>query len=268
MRFKQLFPLAVAAALMGPATAAASDINLLFIGNSITYGAGLNEPESSAPPAICSEILRKRPDVGRVNVINAGCSGSTSTDWAPASADLYPRFIARADSLTDATADALTVISIALGTNDSACDRCTGAPASCRTFRDNLRTLTDSLLTRYPGAVAVIHTPLWYSDNTYNGARYMLEGQQRLLPYRAEIEALVGEYVGREPGRVWLGDTIGYGHFERSHRLEMQAEQGHAGTFYLHPNERGAASLGAFWAEAISKALDQRRERGLKSKRY
>jgi len=35
----------------------------------------------------------------------------------------------------------------------------------------------------------------------------------------------------------------------------LQPEQGHQGTFYLHPNKQGAAALGNFWGDAINKVV-------------
>ena len=35
----------------------------------------------------------------------------------------------------------------------------------------------------------------------------------------------------------------------------MFAEDGKAGTFYLHPNEAGAKKLARFWAEAIAQSI-------------
>ena len=36
---------------------------------------------------------------------------------------------------------------------------------------------------------------------------------------------------------------------------EFRPEDGNAGTFYLHPNKKGAESLGRFWGDGIYQAL-------------
>lgn len=256
--FKKLFTaLAVAGCLSGT-PAAAVEVNLLCVGNSISEGAGLADPKRDAPPVKLAALLGNEPGIDGVNLINGGRSGSTTTDWLPSARDLYPWFTAMADTLVANHPDAVTVFSISLGTNDSACDRCKGAPASRETFRSNLRTIIDSLITRYPGSLAVLHAPIWYSPNTYNGARYLVEGQRRLLPYRHEIERLTEEYSATRPGRVWLGDTLGYNYFKEKHLTDMQPENGHAGIFYLHPNEKGGTALASLWHKPVMAALRPR----------
>lgn len=246
--------LAVAWCLSGT-TAAAVEVNLLCVGNSISEGAGLADPKRDAPPVKLAALIGNEPGIEGVHLINGGRSGSTTTDWLPSARNLYPWFTAMADTLVANHPDAVTVFSISLGTNDSACDRCKGAPASRETFRSNLRTIIDSLLTRYPGSLAVVHAPIWYSPNTYNGARYLVEGQRRLLPYRHEIKRLTEEYSAAMPGRVWLGDTLGYNYFKEKHLTDMQPENGHAGVFYLHPNKKGGTALASLWHKPVMAAL-------------
>ena len=51
---------------------------------------------------------------------------------------------------------------------------------------------------------------------------------------------------------IYLGDCDAFDFFSRKYLKYMFAEDGKAGTFYLHPNEAGARKLARYWARAIS----------------
>ena len=141
-----------------------------------------------------------------------------------------------------------------LGTNDSAIEGTHGAPVPPDVYQHNLRMIIDSLLTRYPGSRVVIQEAPWYSDHTYNGAKYLKEGRGRLESYAPKIEALVAQYRHTAPERVYLGDQSAYKYFKKEHLTKMEAENGHQGIFYLHPNTEGSVALGKKWAKAVYKA--------------
>ena len=42
------------------------DLNIVFIGNSITYGAGLSDPATEAPPVITAAYLKQQSNVGNL----------------------------------------------------------------------------------------------------------------------------------------------------------------------------------------------------------
>ena len=50
-------------------------------------------------------------------------------------------------------------------------------------------------------------------------------------------------------------DNEAFDYFRAKHHKFMFAEDGKAGTFYLHPNEAGAKKLARFWAEAIAQSI-------------
>lgn len=52
-----------------------SDINVIFIGNSITQGVLMEQPEKNAPPVRCAQYLANAPGIGNVEIFNAGLSG-------------------------------------------------------------------------------------------------------------------------------------------------------------------------------------------------
>lgn len=43
--------------------------------------------------------------------------------------------------------------------------------------------------------------------------------------------------------------------FTGNYSTHFTPEEGNAGTFYLHPNKKGAEVLGNYWGEAILKAI-------------
>ncbi|MDP4291370.1 MAG: lipolytic protein G-D-S-L family, partial [Bacteroidota bacterium] len=121
--------------------------------------------------------------------------------------------------------------------------------------RANLKTIADSLLTAYPGCKIVINYPIWYSPNTYNTSKYLQEGLDRLQSYFPQIDALVAGYAVTHKGRVFTGDKKAFNYFRKNYLNQLIPENGQQGTFYLHPNRKGAAALGVFWGKAISKVV-------------
>ena len=147
------------------------------------------------------------------------------------------------------------VFSIMLGTNDSAIEGTNDCPVAPERYYENMKTIINRLLALYPNCRIVVHRPLWYSPNTYNGAKYLEEGLRRLQDYYPQIQRLVDYYASHFPGQVFLGDTKGFDYFKENHLTDFQAEKGNSGVFYLHPNEKGAVRLGELWSEAIRQAL-------------
>lgn len=233
----------------------AKNLNLVFIGNSISAGALLKEPQTECPPVQACEYLRQLEGVGEVVCENQAVSGQTTADFLPAFRSRYPRVIAAADRLT-ADRQALLVFSIMLGTNDSAIKGPNGAPVRPKQYHTNLSVILDHLLARYPGCKIILHRPLWYSENAYNnGAMYLKEGLQRLEKYYPELQLLVEEYAETHPNQVYLGDTEAFDYF-KAHAADLfNHERGNAGIFFLHPNKAGAAKLGEFWGKAIEKNI-------------
>ena len=73
---------------------------------------------------------------------------------------------------------------------------------------------------------------------------------------RSQIQALVLDYSKHFPGQVFMGDTDGFDYFKTHYKNELFPEKGNAGTFYLHPNRKGASALGELWGKAILVAID------------
>ena len=230
-------------------------MNIVFIGNSITQGALISTPSHDAPPVKAALYLTKQPSVTSVKYSNQGVSGCTTTDYLPTTETLFPKAKEAADKFADETWATL-VFSIMLGTNDSAITGPNGAPASPEKYEENMKAIINQLLALYPSCKIVLHRPVWYSPNTYNGAMYLKEGLNRLQSYYPVLQSLVEEYAKRFPGQVFMGDTEAFDYFKANYLTDLIPEEGNAGTFYLHPNEKGAAVLGEYWGKAIMKVVE------------
>jgi lysophospholipase L1-like esterase len=248
-----LILLLVVAAAPAQPTPPKQNLNIVFIGNSITYGGGLATPATEAPPVQAAAYLRQQKNTNQVAYANLGVSGYTTVDFLPATNKIFNKVLQTANAFKGQPG--LLLFSIDLGTNDSAVQGPNGSPVSPAAYRTNLKIITDRLLADYPGCKIIIHRPIWYSPNTYNSSKYLAEGLARLQNYFGEIDALVASYAATHPKRVFRGDTKAFDYFRKNYLTHFQHETGQQGTFYLHPNQKGAAVLGRFWGKAIYDAI-------------
>jgi len=232
---------------------APKNFNIVFIGNSITHGAGLKDPATEAPPAEAVIWLKKQKGIGKIDFRNMGISGRTTVDFLPGGPKCFQQVEEAANSFTDKQAQ--LVFSIILGTNDSAVKGPNGAPVAVVDYSANLRKIADKLLEEFPGCKIIFQQPIWYSKNTHNRSTYDAEGLERLQTYFPAIKRVVRSYRDSIPGRVFMGDTRAYGFFRKHAEDNFQHENGAEGVFFLHPNKEGAVILGDFWAKAIYKKL-------------
>jgi lysophospholipase L1-like esterase len=230
------------------------DLDIVYIGNSITQGVQLNNPGTEAPPATSSKYLGLQKGIGNVGFINQGRSGFTTVDFLPDQGETLKKVIDATNQFHKAS-QRLLIFSISLGTNDSAEKGPKGAPLNPVAYQQNLKSIADRLLSEFPGCKIFFQQPIWYSPNTYNGSKYMAEGLARLQSYFPELHSLVGKYSKTNPGQVFLGDQKGFNYFSKNHLTDLIPESGNAGTFYLHPNKKGADVLGKLWGEAIYQQL-------------
>lgn len=230
------------------------DLDIVYIGNSITQGAQLGKPSEEAPPATASEYLRRQSGVGKVAFLNQGRSGFTTVDYLPSETGVLNEVIdATRQFHKDSTR--LLVFTISLGTNDSAERGPNGSPVDPEDYQKNLRIISDRLLSEFPKSKIVFLQPIWYSPNTHNSSKYMSEGLARLQSYFPELQSLVTNYSELKPGHMFLGDLKGFAYFRNNYLTDLIPESGNAGTFYLHPNKKGANVLGRLWGEAIYQSL-------------
>jgi lysophospholipase L1-like esterase len=230
------------------------DLDIVFIGNSITQGGQSKNRQEEAPPATASEYLRRKPGVGSVEFSNQGKSGYTTVDFLPSPEGALVKVIAAARQLHK-DSQRLLVFSVSLGTNDSAEKGPNGSPVSPGDYQKNLKSIADQLLADFPECKIILQQPIWYSPNTYNRSRYMAEGLARLKTYFPELRSLVKRYSKTNPGHVFMGDRKGFAYFSKNYLTDLNPESGNAGTFYLHPNKKGATVLGSLWGEAIYQRL-------------
>lgn len=227
-------------------------LNIIFIGDSITHG---TMAKDQSPPIYAGNYLRQQGKWNSVNVYNAGVSGYTTVDFLPDTRKGFNRVRTLADSLAQDN-DAELIISIMLGTNDSAIKGPNGSPVAPEQYYANLKIITDTLLARYLRCKIVYHYPIWYSSNTHNrGATYLQEGHQRVRQYWLQIDQLVKAYRKAGVHQIYKGDNQAYAYFEQNYLTDFRVENGPSGTFYLHPNQKGDMALGEFWAKAITRVI-------------
>lgn len=258
MLYKHSALLCLLALLLGfSAIAQSKKVNIVFIGNSITQGAGLPHADKEAPPVKALEWLQKTMPAAGVHISNQGVSGSTTVDFLPATNRLFNNVVKAADAFK-ADKDATLVFSMVLGTNDSAEEGPNGSPVSPANYKGNVKTIVDRLLADYPGCIVILHHPIWYSPTTQNGSRYLAAGLARLQSYFPVLDTIAAEYHTTHPKHVFIGNTSGFDYFKKHPEWYIQ-EHGKAGTFQLHPNEKGAEELGILWAKAIKQVLSGKR---------
>ncbi|MBR4995871.1 MAG: lipolytic protein G-D-S-L family [Alistipes sp.] len=228
--------------------------NIIYIGNSITAGALHADAKSTAPPIPATAAVAKKIEGKGVEVAgfsNCGRSGATTVDFLPERNRDFKRVEKAIEGYKAAEKEGTKyVFSIMLGTNDSASQGPTGSPVSNEDYKKNLLTIISRLREMCPDAIFVLQRPIWYSPNTYNGARYLVAGLNRMTDY---ITVLVE--LANENGDIYLGDCDSYDLFKHEYKKLMFAEDGKAGTFYLHPTEEGAVELAKNWAKAIVAAM-------------
>ena len=218
------------------------NINLLFIGNSITAGATLSNAAQQAPPIVCRQLIEQATGI-TTNVYNGGHSGITTWGYLPGRTD-FTRIVSNAKAFKKQNGG-LVYISIMLGTNDSACTTTEGAPVSTDTYGKNIRTIIDSLIAAIPDCRILLNYPIWYSPNTHNGAMYLQEGLDRLRSYYPILDTIVEEYE-----QVYAGNRGVWEYFE-DNKVLFTKEAGNSGNFFLHPNVVGAQRLAEIWAKSL-----------------
>lgn len=232
-------------------SAAKEKIHLVFIGNSITYGATLSSPSTQAPPVIVGHQIYKRTRNATL-VSNCGVSGITTFGFLPGR-NAYNNALTAGKKYA-ADNNGPVYFSIMLGTNDSAEKGTEGAPVSTATYKQNIKKIIDALHKEVPQAKFLLNYPIWYSPNTHNGATYLQAGLDRLNSYHPVIDNIVSEYAASNPGMVYAGEKSAYGFFENNTEY-FTSEAGNSGTFYLHPNATGAVKLAEYWSGSIMKML-------------
>lgn len=226
---------------------AQKEYNIVFIGNSITYGATHKAPQRTNPVVTCVKQLKEQGLV--VHAKNIGKSGKTSRDFLPGRRGYWGSVKKAAAELHATYPEAQMVFSIMLGTNDAAIR----TKKSCWTddiYRKSICIIVDSLQAIYPQALFVLHQDPYFSPNIEKESGTKMN-EQCLTQLQSYWN--VNKTLCKERTNVFLGSDKIYDFFKKNHKEMMTPEEGINGTYYLHPNPEGAAELGKLWAKALLK---------------
>ena len=225
------------------------EYNIVFIGNSITYGATHQTPQKTNPVISCAKYLKGQGLA--VHTKNMGKSGKTSHDFLPGRKGYWPATKKAAAELAEAYPNGQMVFSIMLGTNDAAI-RPKKSCWNSDVFRNSMTTIIDSLQMLYPQAVFVLHQDPYFSPNVEkeSGTKMDETCLKQLRDYWT-----VDQQLAKERQNVFTGSDEIYAFFEQNHQEMMTPEEGLKGTFYLHPNAKGASELGKLWGKALFEIL-------------
>lgn len=237
--------------------------NVVFIGNSITYGALHQQRELTAPPAQSARWLSRQPGIDTVYFANCGRSGKTTYHFLPNQADVVPAgdktyfadVVAQTRRLVAVHPALPLVFSIMLGTNDTV-ERPKNKHTTPDDYTRNLITIIDSLLKLWPEAHVVLHKPIWYTpDYVTKGGSVASKNSLKLLDsYYRMFPQVVSNC---KPGHVHIGDSEAYAYFEQHWQTDINEEKDSRGrSYWLHPNEQGAARLAEFWGKALLPVIE------------
>ena len=220
------------------------NINLVFIGNSITYGATLADRATQAPPVVTGGLVQTATGVS-THVYNGGVSGYSTQDFLDDKSDCYTNVATNATRLSQN--GGRLYFSIQLGTNDSKRNS-TKERYSKATYKANLEALIANLTTQFPDCKIILNYPPWYSANTYTDAsEFTEEGQQLLHSYYDAIDE-----VAAANDKVFAGDRNTWDVFEdRTDLYSPETSANAVGEYYLHPNAEGASRLAMIWTKGI-----------------
>lgn len=241
--------------------------NIVFIGNSITYGALHEQRELTAPPVQCARWLCQQEDIDTVYIRNCGRSGKTTYHFLPSPADVIPAgdktyfgdVVSKTRDLIEAHPSLPLMFSIMLGTND-AVERTKNPHTAPADYVNNLTTIIDSLLRLWPDAHVVLNRPIYNSSDyvTKNGSVASKKSLKLMNTYYKLFPKIVRNC---KAGHVHIGDAEAYRYFKKHHRTDAFEEKDARGqSYWLHPNEQGAAQLARFWGKAILRVLQSQNQ--------
>ena len=232
--------------------------NIVFIGNSITYGALHEQREQTAPPIQCARWLCQREDIDTVYFRNCGRSGRTTYHFLPRAEDVIPAgdktyfgdVVSKTRELVKAHPSLPLVFSIMLGTNDTV-ERPKNKHTEPDDYAKNLITIIDSLLKLWPDAHVVLNKPIWYYPDyhTKGGSIASKKSLKLIDTYYHQFPQVVDK---SKAGHVHIGDADAYAYFEQHWQTDIVEEKDARGnSYWLHPNEQGAGRLAEFWGKAL-----------------
>ena len=232
--------------------------NIVFIGNSITYGALHKNREMTAPPAQCAAWLSAQAGIDTVYFRNCGRSGRTTYHFLPQEKDVVPQgdktyfgdVVAKAQQLMQEHPGLPLLFNIMLGTNDTV-ERTKNSHTTPDAYAHNLCVIIDSLLTLWPDAHIVLNKPTWYYPDyvTKGGSIASDHSLQLLDAYYKEFDNIIAHC---KSGHVHIGDSSAYGYIKEHYKTDVFEEKDSRGkSYWLHPNEQGAKKLAECWGKAL-----------------
>ena len=236
--------------------------NIVFIGNSITYGALHEHRDVTAPPAQCARWLSAQEGIDTVYFRNCGRSGKTTYHFLPNAADVIPTgdktyfsdVVAKTRELVKEHPSLPLIFSIKLGTND-AVERKYNAHTEPDAYIRNLTVIIDSLLCLWPDAHVVLNRPIYNTSDyvTKNGSVASKKSLKMMNTYYEQFSKVVANC---KTGHVHIGDAMAYSYFKKHYKTDIFEEKDARGkSYWLHPNEQGAQKLAEYWGEAILPVL-------------
>lgn len=257
-----LFCLSFAFLCLSCSIAQMRSYNIVFIGNSITFGAIQKKPELTAPPVKCGQWLSQQEGIDTVYIRNCGRSGRTTYHFLPRAEKVVPAgdktffgdVVAQTRDLVKAHPSLPLVFSIMLGTNDTV-ERPKNSHTTPDGYADNLIQIIDSLLKLWPDAHVVLNKPIWYYPDyhTKGGSIASKKSLKLLDDYYSKFPVIVEK---SKTGHVHIGDGEAFNYFKKNYKTEVFAEKDVRGkTYWLHPNEHGAETLAHFWGKALLPVL-------------
>ena len=238
--------------------------NIVFIGNSITYGAQHAKPQQTAPPVQCARWLSAQEGIDTVYFRNCGRSGKTTYHFLPNAADVIPAgdktyfgdVVAKARELEKAHPSLPLVFSIMLGTNDTV-ERTKNHHTEPDDYVKNLTIIIDSLLIIWPDAHVVLNKPIWYyPDYHTKGGSIATKKSLKLIDTYYNMFPKVANHC--KAGHVHIGDSEAYDYFRAHYKTDVVEEKDARGqSYWLHPNEQGAEKLAAFWGKALQQYVER-----------
>ena len=250
-------------------------LNIVFAGDSITYGLGVrNAGTVKLPtmPGYCITGLRRRLGLGEIYGSNQGHNSHTLTDYAPGGRDYHDAFDranpkSALNRLRTLHPEARTIVSLMLGTNDSAIAGSNNAPFEGYLTTDQYEAKLDVIIDQLlgldaPDALIFLHASPYYTANSRTSFVYGPAGLEALTGYREALQNIVARYGTIRPRQVFQGDTKSFEYFAQNYRTEHTAQRYRGSVFYLHPSGEpassgliGTQSLGELHAEAIARVV-------------
>ena len=237
--------------------------NIVFIGNSITYGALHQQRDATAPPSQCARWLTQQEGVDTVYFRNCGRSGKTTYHFLPNAADVVPAgdktyfgdVVAKTRELVTAHPGLPLIFSIMLGTNDTV-ERPKNSHTSPDDYVKNLTAIIDSLLTLWPDAHVVLNKPTWYYPD-YHTKGGSIASKKSLKLIAAYYDCFPQVVRNCKEDHVHIGDAEAYDYFRQHYKTDVFEEKDARGkSYWLHPNEQGARRLAEYWGKALLPVLN------------